>query len=507
MSIFSEIFATVYLVLMAVFAVYGVHRYWLLFLYYRNKHKKPRPKERFGQLPRVTVQLPMYNEKYVAERLIDAVCTIRYPRELLEIQVLDDSTDETYDIVRKKVELVKAKGHDIVLLHRTDRTGYKAGALQNGLKAAKGEFVAIFDADFIPAPNILEDTIHYFTDAKVGLVQSRWGHINRNYSTLTEIQSIFLDGHFTIEHGARSRSGRYFNFNGTAGVWRKKTIEDAKGWQHDTLTEDLDLSYRAQLRGWQFIFVEDIISPAELPVDMNAFKSQQHHWTKGSVQTCLKILPEVWCAKVPLKNKIEATFHLTANFCHVLMIMMVLMMAPSLFFPQILSSLSKIFTSGFSVALFFLTVFPFSLLYVAGQAEHVKGWGKKILYVPIMIAIGFGLLLNNAKAVFEALLGHKTAFPRTPKYNVTNRATAERWRKSDYKVSCGMMSFIEIGVGLYFLLASVIAVVLGTLAVVPLMLTLSVGMLYIGGLSLLHSRARAKRLKDGAALKSYRTAA
>ncbi len=504
MSILRDAFAIVYLLLIAVFAIYGVHRYWLLFLYYKNKHKKPHPGASFEQLPRVTVQLPMYNEKYVAERLIDAVCAIRYPRELLEIQVLDDSTDETFDIVRKKVELVKAKGYDIVLLHRTDRTGYKAGALQDGLKASSGEFVAIFDADFIPAPNILEDTIHYFTDAKIGLVQSRWGHINRNYSMLTEIQSIFLDGHFTIEHGARSRSGRFFNFNGTAGVWRKKAILEAEGWQHDTLTEDLDLSYRAQLRGWRFIFVEDIISPAELPVDMNSFKSQQHHWTKGAIQTCLKLLPMIWRSKVPLKNKVEATFHLTCNFCHVLMVLLVMMIVPSMFMAD---SLAGFFKWLKPVPLFLLTVFPFALFYIAGQAEHVRGWIRKIVYVPIMIALGLGLILNNAKAVLEALFGYKTAFPRTPKYNLTDRATAERWRKSDYKVSRGVMSFVEIGAGLYFLFAGVIAVVLGALAVVPFMLTLSGGMLYVGVLSLIHNKAKAKRLKGRAARQSYRTAA
>jgi len=277
MYLFKLLFSILYMVVMIIFAVYGVHRYWLLFLFYKNRNNPPRPMGHFEQLPRVTIQLPMYNEKHVVERLIDAVCAIRYPRELLEIQVLDDSTDETCDIARRKVNSIKQQGFNIVLIHRDNRTGYKAGALENGLKTAGGEFVMIFDADFIPAQNILEDMIHFFTDPKIGLVQSRWGHINRDYSILTEIQSIFLDGHFTIEHCARSRSGRYFNFNGTAGIWRKEAIRNAGGWQHDTLTEDLDLSYRAQLRGWKFVFVKDVVCPAELPMDMNAFKSQQHH--------------------------------------------------------------------------------------------------------------------------------------------------------------------------------------------------------------------------------------
>src|SRR5262249_14633961 len=266
------------------------------------------------RLPRVTVQLPLYNEMYVVERLLESVCAIDYPRDLLEIQVLDDSTDETQAIASAAVARYREKGFDVQYLHRDERTGYKAGALDAGLQSAKGEFVLIFDADFIAPPEVLRTTLGHFADPRVGMVQVRWGHINREYSLLTQVQSVLLDGHFVLEHGGRNRAGRFFNFNGTAGVWRPTGSEDAGGWQHGTLTEDRDLSYRAQMRGWRFVFVQDVVSPAEVPVEMNAFKSQQHRWAKGSIQTCRKLLPRILASPLPLPIKVEAAFHLTANF-------------------------------------------------------------------------------------------------------------------------------------------------------------------------------------------------
>ena len=267
---------------------------------------------------------------YVADRLIEAVCRIEYPRDRLEIQVLDDSTDETQSIAELAVRRFAAQGVDIKYYHRADRAGYKAGALEAGLKAARGEFVAIFDADFIPPSDFLTHLMPHFADPRVGMVQARWGHINQDYSLLTKIQSILLDGHFVLEHGGRNRSGRFFNFNGTAGAWRRTAIDDAGGWQHDTLTEDLDLSYRAQLRGWRFVFLSDLIAPAEVPVEMNAFKSQQHRWAKGSVQTCRKLLPRILRSDLPLGVKAEAFFHLTANFNYPLMCILSVLMFPSM---------------------------------------------------------------------------------------------------------------------------------------------------------------------------------
>jgi len=296
----------------------------------KNKGRLPVPAGTLKALPAVTIQLPIYNEMYVADRLIDAVCQIDYPRELLEIQVLDDSTDETQSVAEQAVRRNAARGVDITFIHRTDRSGYKAGALEAALKVAKGEFVAIFDADFIPTPDFLTRTVPFFTDPKVAMVQARWGHINQDYSLLTKIQSILLDGHFVLEHGARNRAGLFFNFNGTAGIWRRTAITDAGGWQHDTLTEDLDLSYRAQLRGWRFVFLPDLIAPAEVPVEMNSFKSQQHRWAKGSIQTCLKLLPRILQSDQPFKVKAEAFFHLSANFNYPLMCVLSVLIAPSM---------------------------------------------------------------------------------------------------------------------------------------------------------------------------------
>src|SRR6266540_3946169 len=319
-----------YFVTLVILAILGTHRYLMVWLYFRHRDKRALPVPLPERLPRVTVQLPLYNEMYVVDRLLDSVCRIRYPRELLEIQILDDSTDDTITMVQAAADRYRALGFHIQYVHRDDRRGYKAGALEEGLKVAKGEFILIFDADFVAPPDILEKTLGHFADPKVGMVQGRWGHINRDYSMLTQVQSILLDGHFILEHGGRNRSGRFFNFNGTAGVWRRDVIADAGGWQHDTLTEDLDLSYRAQLRGWRFVFVPQLIAPAEVPVEMNAFKSQQHRWAKGSIQTCRKLLPTILRSNLPFGVKMEAFFHLTANFNYILMCLLSILMFPSM---------------------------------------------------------------------------------------------------------------------------------------------------------------------------------
>ena len=309
-----------YFFVLTILAMYGIHRYALVYHYFKNRKNVPGPPPEVTEWPRVTVQLPIYNERYVIERLVDAVAQFDYPRELLEIQVLDDSTDETQEVARACVERHQQLGLCISYLHRDNREGFKAGALQEGLKSATGELIAIFDADFIPPADFLRRTAPYFNEAKLAMVQTRWSYINRNYSVLTEIEAILLDGHFVIEHSARSRSGLFFNFNGTAGIWRRTAIEDAGGWQHDTLTEDTDLSYRAQLRGWQFLYLPEIDCPSELPVEMNAFKSQQARWAKGLMQTAKKILPRVMRANVPGAVKTEAFFHLTGNISYPLMV-------------------------------------------------------------------------------------------------------------------------------------------------------------------------------------------
>ncbi|MYK41484.1 MAG: glycosyltransferase, partial [Gemmatimonadetes bacterium] len=330
MTFWEVLCLVVYSIIIAVLGIYGLHRYQLLRLFYRH-HPTPVPQpDRFAELPFVTIQLPLYNEYHVVERLLEAVGQIDYPRDRLQIQVLDDSQDETRDKAREGVVRLAAQGLDIEYLGRTNRHGFKAGALAAGLECAQGEFVLVLDADFVPNPDILQRAIHYFTDDSIGMVQMRWGHLNRSYSLLTRIQSIFLDGHFVVEHTARNRSGRFFNFNGTGGIWRKKAIYDAGGWQHDTLTEDLDLSYRAQLAGWQFLYLPEIEVPGEIPVEINAFKSQQHRWTKGAVQTAKKVLPRIWRSALPAKVKVEATFHLTANLCYIMMLLMALLTVPVL---------------------------------------------------------------------------------------------------------------------------------------------------------------------------------
>src|SRR3954462_12521742 len=288
-----------YLAVLLVLAMYGFHRSSLVWLSSRNRPRRPRPAGVFADLPAVTVQLPLFNEMYVVERLLDAVAQIRYPRDRFQIQVLDDSTDETRDICQRKIaELVtRHPDLDVEYVHRTDRSGFKAGALDNGLRTAKGELVLIFDADFLPQPDVLERTVNHFVDPKVAVVQCRWDHVNRDFSALTEVQALMLDGHFIMEHPGRNRSGRFFNFNGTAGIWRRSAIADAGGWQHDTLTEDMALSYRAQLRGWRFVYLPEIAAPAELPVEMSAFKAQQFRWAKGSIQVGRKLLPTILRSK------------------------------------------------------------------------------------------------------------------------------------------------------------------------------------------------------------------
>src|SRR5499426_527721 len=389
-----------YFFVLIILAVYGWHRYYLVYLYLRNRGKEPKTGSTLSPQPVVTIQLPLYNEMYVADRLIASVCAIKYPRELLEIQVLDDSTDETRGIAEAAVRRFAAEGVDIKYLHRTDRRGFKAGALEEGLKVARGEFVAIFDADFLPKPDFLTQLMPHFADQKVAMVQARWGHINQDYSLLTKIQSILLDGHFVLEHGGRNRSGLFFNFNGTAGIWRRNAIADAGGWQHDTLTEDLDLSYRAQLRGWKFVFLPGLIAPAEVPVEMNAFKSQQHRWAKGSIQTCRKLLPAILGSSLPARVKAEAFFHLSANFNYPLMCVLSVLMAPAMVIRYNMGWYEMLLID---VPLFFAATASVANFYLVCQRELHADWITRVKYLPFLMSIGIGLAINNTKAVFEAM--------------------------------------------------------------------------------------------------------
>src|SRR6058998_711975 len=467
-----------------ILAVYGWHRYYLVFLYMSHRDKKPQPGPQLDPLPVVTVQLPLYNEMYVADRLIEAVCRIDYPRDRFEIQVLDDSVDETRGIAELAVRRFAAEGVDIKYFHRVDRTGFKAGALEVGLKVARGEFIAIFDADFIPTPDFLMRLLPHFGDPRIGMVQARWGHINQDYSLLTKIQSILLDGHFVLEHGGRNRSGRFFNFNGTAGIWRREAIDDAGGWQHDTLTEDLDLSYRAQLRGWRFVYVPSVIAPAEVPVEMNGFKSQQHRWAKGSIQTCRKLLPEILRADVSLGVKAEAFFHLTANFNYPLMCILSVLMFPSMVIRYNMGWYEMLLID---VPLFFAATFSVCNFYMVCQREIHHDWRARIKYLPFLMSIGIGLSINNTRAVVEALLDTHSEFARTPKYRI--EGDADDWIGKKYRQSVAVQPLIELALGLYFTATVFYALANGIYGTVPFLVLFQVGFLYTGLLSVVQQYA------------------
>ncbi len=450
----------------------------------RNRDKEPRPGPALSPTPIVTIQLPLYNEMYVADRLIEAVCGIDYPRERLEIQVLDDSTDETRSIAEMAVRRFAEEGFDIKYFHRTNRSGYKAGALEAALGSARGEFIAIFDADFLPPREFLTKLMPHFADAGVGMVQARWGHINQDYSLLTKIQSILLDGHFVLEHGGRNRSGRFFNFNGTAGIWRRKAIDDAGGWQHDTLTEDLDLSYRAQLRGWRFVFVSSVIAPAEVPVEMNGFKSQQHRWAKGSIQTCRKLLPDILRADVPLGVKAEAFFHLTANFNYPLMCILSVLMFPSMVIRYNMGWYEMLLID---VPLFFAATFSVCNFYMICQREIHSDWLARLKYLPFLMSIGIGLSINNTRAVFEALFNKQTEFARTPKYRI--EGAADEWVGKRYRQSVAVQPFIELALGLYFTWTVFYALANQIYATLPFLLLFQIGFLYTGLVSIVQQYA------------------
>src|SRR3954468_20219854 len=473
-----------YFFVVIILAVYGWHRYYLVYVYMRNRGKEPKATTPLDPVPVVTIQLPLYNEMYVAERLIEAVCAIEYPRELLEIQVLDDSIDETCEVAELAGRRCAAQGHDIKYIHRSNRIGFKAGALEEGLKTARGEFVAIFDADFLPGADFLLRLMPHFSEARIGMVQARWGHINQDYSLLTKIQSILLDGHFVLEHGGRNRAGHFFNFNGTAGVWRRAVIADAGGWQHDTLTEDLDLSYRAQLRGWQFVFVPDLIAPAEVPVEMNAFKSQQHRWAKGSIQTCRKLLPQILRAKVPLSVKAEAFFHLTANFNYPLMVVLSVLMFPSMVIPYNMGWYEMMLID---VPLFFAATFSVCNFYMVCQRELHEDWRARIRYLPFLMSIGIGLCINNTRAVFEAVFNKQSEFARTPKYRI--EGDSDEWVGKKYRQSVAVQPLIELALGLYFTATVFYALANQIYGTVPFLVLFQVGFLYTGLLSIVQQYA------------------
>jgi cellulose synthase/poly-beta-1,6-N-acetylglucosamine synthase-like glycosyltransferase len=434
---------------LTILSAYGMHRYEIIRTYLKHRERLPKePVTRFDELPLVTVQLPLYNERFVVERLIEAVGKLEYPREKLQIQVLDDSTDETHPFTQSLVARYRAEGLPIEYHHRGNRHGYKAGALQEGMATATGEFFAIFDADFVPGPDFLLRTIHFFADPNIGVVQTRWSYLNRHDNLLTEVQAMLLDGHFVLEHGARYGRGLFFNFNGTAGLLRRKMIEDAGGWQHDTLTEDSDLSYRAQLAGWRFVYLPGIDCPSELPVETYSFQVQQGRWAKGLTQVARKLLPRILKADLPARVKAEAFFHLTPNISYPLMIVLSALMLPVMivrfymgWFQMLLIDFPLIVASFWSISAF----------YVMAQRElYPNRWKRSITLLPMLMAAGVALTVSNTRAVLEALFGIKTAFARTPKYALAGEKR-QALEGAQYRRRSGWLPFVELAVGTYFL--------------------------------------------------------
>ena len=484
-----------YAALLLVLCAFGAHRFLMVQLFLRHRRDRVRPDRRFkdDELPTVTVQLPLFNEGPVAARAIDAAARLEHPN--LQIQVLDDSDDGSEAIGRERAAHWRARGVDVVHLHRTDRSGYKAGALAAGLRSAKGELVAIFDADFVPQPGFLGSVVHHFTDPGIGMVQARWGHLNRDDSALTAAQAVLLDGHFVVEHTARNRSGVFMHFNGTAGVWRRTCIDEAGGWAHDTLTEDVDLSYRAQMKGWRFRFLPRVACPAELPREMNAFKTQQHRWTKGSVQTAIKLLPRVFAADLEWRVKAEAAAHLLSPVTYLAVVGFT-----ALCYPAVLANLrytgdDSLWGLALGVLLLCLGTISAATFYVVSQAALGRSvWGT-VARVPFLMALGVGIAVSNAVAVVEALIGHRSGFVRTPKEGDRGPAAgaadapgtpeAPEPPRSRVSLTKKLVIAAELGMGLLMLEAARRSLDAGATAVsLPFLLLFAAGYLYVGGWSL-----------------------
>jgi len=491
----------IFLMIGWILMVYTLNFYYLAYQSRNNIRHKRKMRQRTelpANLPVVTIQLPLYNEKYVAKRLIDSVCKMDYPRDKLHIQVLDDSDDDTIELIKSIVEDYRFKGFDIVQMHRSDRSGYKAGALKEGMKHAKGEFVAIFDADFIPPVWFLRRALgHFFTDKKLGFVQCKWGHVNESYSTLTEAQAISLDLHFLIEQKAKSLTHLFMNFNGTAGIWRTACINDAGGWHTSTLVEDLDLSYRAQMKGWKCLFLEGVEVEAELPVQMNAAKRQQFRWAKGSIQVALKLLSDVMLhRKVPIDTKAQAFIQLTRHVVNPLFL------AQFLIFPMLLAMNYELYTVGWAPLLsviMYTMMGPGGYLLVinqtwSGDANILRDKARQFFF---LMFFSSGISVNNTVAVFDAVFGKKNEFLRTPKFGIVNRG--DDWRNKEYVLPFTKTTLLEIFFAIYGCIAVFISVASGNAIYAPMIAVPSIGFIYVAYLSIVHSsfrKTKGKRLRS-----------
>lgn len=487
MSLPDILLLALYTVLMLVLTIYAAHAYLMLYLYRKNRASRAKPVCIYTEWPRVTVQLPIFNEQYVVNRLIEAACALDYPPGRLEIQILDDSTDETKETANNLAVKFRSQGINIHYLHRTNRQGFKAGALRSGLALAQGDFLAIFDADFIPPRDFLRRMMPYFSAANIGVVQARWGHLNADYSMLTRGQAIGLDAHFVMEHGARNSSGIFINFNGTAGIWRKAAIIDAGNWQDDTLTEDIDLSYRAQLAGWKFVYVNDVVCPAEIPAEVYGLKNQQYRWAKGAIQTAKKLLPTIWRNKtIPWLLKFEATIHLTNHLVFPTLLLIALISYPIMLI-SVQCPQSELFF--WAASIFTINAFSYPLFYIYAQREIYPDWKRRVLFLPILMAGATGLSVINTKAVFSGLLDRKSAFHRTPKFNLSDHPTRS-WKGRHYRSRFNITVLVELALIVYISLALYYAVSNLKFVAIPFILLYWLGFVFIGGLSLVHALRR-----------------
>lgn len=466
---------------------YGVHCYAMIYLFQKNKQRCVTDektlnslKEKMGDWPTVTIQLPIFNEYYVVERLLESAANVKYPKNKLEIQLLDDSTDETKELAAAKISQLVKQGFNAKHIHRTNRVGHKAGALKEGLVVAEGEFIAVFDADFLPAPEFLEKTVPYFFQKDdIGMVQTRWGHINSEYSLLTEAQAIGIDGHFTIEQVARNGGRLWMNFNGTAGIWKKECIYDAGNWQSDTLTEDFDLSYRAELNGWKFIYLVDVINPAELPATIPAYKSQQFRWCKGSIQTAVKLIPRILRSNESTAIKVEALTHLTSYSVHPLMILNILLTLPLLYLFQTVTFINVNSFYIFGATLSIGTFGPISM-YIVALYNLYPNWKQKLVKLPLLTVLGTGIAINNTKAWLEALMGIKSSFIRTPKLAIGNKAENLNKKAKYNNGKIGLVPMLELSLAVYIIFTIHTAILMGTYFIVPFLLLYAAGFLYVG---------------------------
>ena len=480
MDALTTLIPAAYLLILGVLSVFGIHRLVVLGLYRRHRQDRPGAGRLQDPVPMVTVQLPVFNEIAVVERLIDSVCRLEWPADRLQIQVLDDSTDDTVVLSRAAAAAWRERGLDVTVIERSTRTGFKAGALEEGLDTATGEFIAIFDADFIPRPDFLQRVVPFFAAGpRVGMVQARWGHLNENLNLLTRLSALLLDGHFGLEHTARNRSGRYFNFNGTAGVWRRTCIEDAGGWQHDTLVEDLDLSYRAQLKGWRFTFLKDEVCPAELPADVRAFKTQQHRWAKGTLQAARKLLPAVLRAPVGWGVKAEAMAHLLANLAYPLVLLLAVLMPPAV---MLRGNLDSPLFLMLDLVAFTLASVSVALFYAVAEREAHGRWLDKAWRLPLLMALGIGMAVNQSVAVVEGLFGSDVTFVRTPKVG----ESSPRLRR--YRPAAGWTPFLELALCGYLAGAAVLLASTGHASSLPFLGLFCVGFGYVGVGSLVPGR-------------------